>query len=335
MPQSTQSSESGTEHDGIAWGYRFSKSGTPEIIQGPILKQALESQKHWIWVNVNLSSERSFSALSNLTPLPPLVKDVLTSDDNRQHIERHGEYLSGVAADYDLDTPTNTKRVVQWQFVMTRNLLITAQWQSGYAIDSVHKKLQSGQCFDDVLSLFTGIIHELVSKTRILAHELAASLYDMEEQFLENRGMANPHTLGTVRHRLVQLQRQIFPLRAMIIHLISDPPDWITGEDADDCEKVANRLESLVSDLNFMRERCSDLNEDFHVWEADRTNKRLTVLSVVSSLLLPPTLITGLFGMNVNDLPFHDTPYEFLGAMTVILLSVVPMLIVLRRIKLI
>ena len=120
-----------------------------------------------------------------------------------------------------------------------------------------------------------------------------------------------------------------------MVHLISDPPDWITNEDVDDCEKIAARLESLVDDLQFMRDRCADLNEDFHVWEADRTNKRLTVLSVVSSLLLPPTLITGLFGMNVEGMPFHDDPYGFLGAISVLLLSTVPMLVVLRRLKLI
>ena len=37
---------------------------------------------------------------------------------------------------------------------------------------------------------------------------------------------------------------------------------------------------------------------------AEQTNRQLRILSVLTALFLPPTLITGLFGMNVTGLPF-------------------------------
>jgi zinc transporter len=37
------------------------------------------------------------------------------------------------------------------------------------------------------------------------------------------------------------------------------------------------------------------------------TNKRLFTLSILTAGLLPPTLVTGFFGMNTKDLPFLNT----------------------------
>ena len=37
------------------------------------------------------------------------------------------------------------------------------------------------------------------------------------------------------------------------------------------------------------------------------TNRRLFTLSILSACLLPPTLVTGVFGMNTKNLPFQNT----------------------------
>jgi zinc transporter len=39
---------------------------------------------------------------------------------------------------------------------------------------------------------------------------------------------------------------------------------------------------------------------------AATTNRRLFTLSILTACLLPPTLVTGVFGMNTKDLPFQD-----------------------------
>ncbi len=38
------------------------------------------------------------------------------------------------------------------------------------------------------------------------------------------------------------------------------------------------------------------------------TNRRLLTLSLLTAAILPPTLVTGFFGMNTKDLPFQDIP---------------------------
>jgi zinc transporter len=55
------------------------------------------------------------------------------------------------------------------------------------------------------------------------------------------------------------------------------------------------------------------------------------VLSVVTTTLLPITLITGAFGMNVGGLPWVSDSAGFWWVMLLMVCSVVTVLVILRR----
>lgn len=46
---------------------------------------------------------------------------------------------------------------------------------------------------------------------------------------------------------------------------------------------------------------------------AEETNRNLRALSIVTIMLLPPTLIAGFFGMNLKGLPFSGGDAGFWG----------------------
>ena len=55
------------------------------------------------------------------------------------------------------------------------------------------------------------------------------------------------------------------------------------------------------------------------------------MLSVVTALLLPPTLVVGVFGMNMGNLPLIHSPHGFGVAMLLCLASSVFVYVLLRR----
>jgi magnesium transporter len=74
----------------------------------------------------------------------------------------------------------------------------------------------------------------------------------------------------------------------------------------------------LKKELIDNRSDCKDLLELFDILEStlekiqsDRTNKRLNVLTIWSTLFLPLSFFTGLFGMNFNDIPLLQNHYGF------------------------
>ena len=87
--------------------------------------------------------------------------------------------------------------------------------------------------------------------------------------------------------------------------------------------------------LHLQRERSRVLQEELHLKIEEQGNNSLRVLSVLTSLLLPPTLVTGIFGMNTKGLPFTDVESGFLWAALLMGLSSLAAYFVMRRIGLI
>lgn len=71
-------------------------------------------------------------------------------------------------------------------------------------------------------------------------------------------------------------------------------------------ERMALRLEKHISEL---RQRCEG-------HEHEKTNRRLAVLTVCSAIFLPLTLLTGIYGMNFQNMPELDKPYAYPIAIT-------------------
>ena len=63
------------------------------------------------------------------------------------------------------------------------------------------------------------------------------------------------------------------------------------------------------------------------------TNQRLFVLSVLTACILPPTLVTGFFGMNTKDLPFQNTDAGTWAAAVIALVAGVTCYWALRRLR--
>ena len=70
--------------------------------------------------------------------------------------------------------------------------------------------------------------------------------------------------------------------------------------------KLAQRLDGLDHDIVELRERSRLLEEEIHFKMEEESNRHLHTLSIVTTLLLPPTLVTGIFGMNTKGLPLTD-----------------------------
>jgi zinc transporter len=85
--------------------------------------------------------------------------------------------------------------------------------------------------------------------------------------------------------------------------------------------RLAQRLDGLDHTVVEMRERSRLLQEELHLKIEEQGNNSLRVLSVLTALLMPPTLITGIFGMNTKGLPLTDVETGFLWAAGLIMVS--------------
>jgi len=95
-------------------------------------------------------------------------------------------------------------------------------------------------------------------------------------------------------------------------------------------EKLSQRLHALDADTLAVQGQLRLLREELDIQAAQRTNQNLYVLSIMTALMLPATLVTGIFGMNTGGLPWASTSMGTLAATLLALGAAVATYLLLR-----
>ena len=67
----------------------------------------------------------------------------------------------------------------------------------------------------------------------------------------------------------------------------------------------------MAEELEAIRERSALMHEALTDLRAEQIDQRGLLISIVALIFLPLTFITGLYGMNVDGLPYAKEPWAF------------------------
>jgi magnesium transporter len=95
-----------------------------------------------------------------------------------------------------------------------------------------------------------------------------------------------------------------------------------------------NRVERLYNLASYLRDYTEQLGDIYHLQLEAKQNRIMTVLTVVSTIFMPLTLITGWFGMNFRYMPELESPWAYPIVIAVSVLIIVFSLIYFRKKKL-
>jgi Mg2+ and Co2+ transporter CorA len=91
--------------------------------------------------------------------------------------------------------------------------------------------------------------------------------------------------------------------------------------------------EDFDRDAGGLTDRARLIYEEIETRSAATTNRSLSALTVISTMLLPPTFVAGLFGMNVAGLPWAQDHEGFWLVLGFCILLIIVMYAVLRRFR--
>jgi zinc transporter len=118
-----------------------------------------------------------------------------------------------------------------------------------------------------------------------------------------------------IRRRLAQVHRLLDGMRAVFRRLERD--DDLPPALHPMVEKLSQRLSALDGDILSVQGQLRTLRDEIDIQQEQRTNQNLYLLSIMTALMLPATLITGIFGMNTGGMGLQGSG----GTLVAVLLS--------------
>ena len=286
-----------------------------------------------LWIHVNLTDTRARVWLAQQQAvLPEEARDLLLSSDARVHVQVLPGAIVAVLGDLYHDFDLDPERLGSLRLYIDAGWLVSGRTHPLKAVDMLRRELARSREPLTPIAVFQLLIERLAGAVSKVAVELGEQIDDAEDRILEGSFAGQSKTLGNLRRLVAKLRRLISANRAALGSLPAVLPDLYDAEAGAELRSAIERLDAVGQDLELVQERARLLQEEIASNMNEATNRNLFVLSIATTTLLPITLITGIFGMNVRGLPFAEHPHGFHVVMLGITATIVLALWLLRRI---
>jgi len=308
---SAESAAAAVVRPGLVWGFDFDDGAGRRIDEIDLIREPSPADG-FRWLHFNLADQRTQRWIAATPALPLSVRDLLLSADTHQRAVVEDGVLGLVLQDIERDFQDGETRVGVARIAICQRMAITARRHPLRSGDLVRQRLAAGAGAVDgarALEVLLGAMAEVVGRT--LA-EFDDAVQTLEDDLLKDGDPPNTRDFIAMRSLMVRLHRLLSGGRA-VFHRLEDDPQLappLRGV----VRHAAGRLAALDAELLAVQSQLRLLREEADLQATQRTNQNLYVLSILTALLMPATLVTGLFGMNTEGLPWAHSPFGTLLA---------------------
>ena len=245
----------------------------------------------------------------HVTALAALLAPHVHSDEPRPRIESHDEYVLGV---FLLPVAVTEEDRVYYQevdFVATHEKLVTVvKTPPGeHPFDTGEAKLAC-KSHEEIGMYVYHLVDQVAERYLDLVDDLDEEIDELEDRVAVQTPPEVGRRLRDLRHDLLGIRRTLSPTRDAV-HRIVDGRVELEGEElfprdveiafGDAYDKLLRSWESLDS----ARDALGGVRDYLQGKIANDQNEVMKRLTVVASLLLPPTFIVGVYGQNFVHIP--------------------------------
>ncbi len=293
---------------GCAFVLRFDDEGRAAPGDADDIARIGAPGEGFVWLHLDLDDLAVHALLKQLKALNDDARKTLSGRIETQFIEHTGDIVRGAFVDHERDISGRLPQTDYLRFAFGEQFLISARQRPLDAVEITRMALSAGRLASSPLELFETIVGHLCDELGRMIFELAAALDGIEERIvMDGSGLDERATLGPTRRAALRLAREVGGLRSPLRRLEASVSDPEQDELKEAGGRLARRADILAHDLSELQDRARVLQDELSAINSLVTNDRLYVLTMVTTLLLPATFVTGFFGMNTKNLPFTET----------------------------
>ena len=283
---------------------------------------------HVTWIDINGYQQlKDLEYLGECFKLHSLVLEDILNNDQRPKVEDFGDYLFIILKMLRHDEETNQVRAEQISLILGDNYVISLHENDTDIFAPVRQRLKGSsgrirKAKADYLAY--ALIDLIVDHYFLVLEQLGEVVEDLEEELVTNPGPDTLNKIYNLKRNTILIRRAVWPLREVVSQIErSDSPlieENITLYLRDVYDHVAIAMDSIET----YRDILSGILDIYLSSISNRLNEVMKVLTIIATIFIPLTFITGVYGMNFRYIPGLDWPwgyYTCLGGMGLIFLT--------------
>ena len=269
-----------------------------------------------LWVDIDVTDRHQVACLENIFGFHPLSVEDALNPQSRVKLEEFPDYLfvivRGVTYRHDTDDPYDID-TYNLCFFLGRGFLVTTHAGTAAPIEEMVSRVTRSP---DILARGADRSLHAMMDMAVDAYFPVMDQVDELLDGLEDRVVASfdEKALGDIlalKRLVLSLRRHLAPQREVLSVLTNRPNTLLTPEMQVYFRDVYDHVLRINDSLDTYRDLLSSTLDSYLSQVSIRLGRITTGLSVVATLSVPFVVISGMWGMNFEQIPLSHTPHGF------------------------
>ena len=196
------------------------------------------------------------------------------------------------------------------------------------------KQTEMFQEVDTPKQLLLRIMEHMIEEDTLYFSHMESELDKLEEEISRGAGSNNIFFTSLTKHRQKLSEFHIYYEQLINIGELFSTCDFYQSEqDTQGWDRFMHRVERLQNHVHLLRENVLQIRELYQSMQDARQNKIMGIITVVTTIFLPLTLITGWYGMNFVYMPELQWRYGYFAVIIISLFIVIAEIVYFKKKK--
>lgn len=278
------------------------------------------------WIDADTEDLVELQPLYGLHDLA--VEDCLSEEDQRPKLEIYESHYFIVVNSIRFDDEEIFLRALN--VFLGRHYIITVTRQKIHELRVLKPMLWEQEVSGPDRFLYL-LIDLVVDNYFSVGDRIEARIEKLEEDILMHTKKSHLSEIIGLRSEILWLKKMLGPQKEVIntlnkkdLRLIDDQLQKYFSDIYENAVKISETFETY-------RDLMGNLREAYQSSIANRANEIMRVFTAITTIFMPLTVITGIYGMNFDNIPEIHTEYGYYGVIAVMVTLGCGMLIIFRK----
>jgi len=281
---------------------------------------------------VNITGLHDISILENLGKnydLHPLLLEDILNTDQRPKMDDYEKYIYSVLKMLDFDDQRQSIIIEQVSLIVGSNYVISFQEKPEDIFDPVRDRIKNKK--GKIRSygadhLFYALIDVIIDHYFIILEKLSDKIELLEEEVVTDPTIETLQAIHMLKTNIIFLRKAVWPLRELISRLERSGSELITSSTQKYLRDVYDHTIQVIDTVETLRDIVSGMLDIYLSSLSNKMNEVMKVLTVISTIVIPMTVISGIYGMNFASMPELSWPLGYPMALFFMLVIAIVMI---------
>ena len=259
------------------------------------------------WINVEgLHDSEAIQTLGKHYGMHPLIVEDILNTEQRPKIDFFDEYVLVVLKMLYFDEATKKIRSEHVSLVIGKNYVISFQEKARDVFDPVRDRIRTNKGRIRKMGadfLAYSLIDAIIDNYFIILENIGDSIEKIEDELVSHAKSGTLKEIYNFKRETLMLRKSVWPLREVTSRLQKSESDLISKKTAVYFNDIYDNTIQVIDAIEIYRDMIAGMLELYLSSVSNRLNEIMKVLTIIATIFIPLTFITGVYGMNFRHMP--------------------------------